>query len=108
MHHKNIYHRDLKEKNILVFKEGDDLVPKVADFGFAYHLDGENREGDDLGRVCGTVAYFPPEMVNVKNWDDTVFKRDIWALGMMLFTVHYVFEITSGLQNPHSTQSNTN
>ena len=41
LHEKFVIHRDLKLDNILMNKEGDDYVLKIADLGFAKELDFE-------------------------------------------------------------------
>lgn len=43
LHLKGYSHRDLKLDNILVFQEGEGIIPKLSDFGFASYCfkDGE-------------------------------------------------------------------
>lgn len=80
-HKKNLVHRDIKPANILLAREGNELVPKIVDFGLA-------RAGDDSGVSMsgygmGTPAYMPPEQRrDAKNVNHTA---DIYALGKVLY-----------------------
>ncbi|MFZ4397642.1 MAG: protein kinase domain-containing protein, partial [Kiritimatiellia bacterium] len=80
-HRKNLVHRDIKPANILLRREGDELIPKIADFGLA-------RIGADSGVSLsgygmGTMAYMPPEQRrDAKNVNHTA---DIYALGKTLY-----------------------
>ncbi len=86
-HRKNLVHRDIKPANILLLKEGDELVPKIADFGLA-------RAGTDTGVSLsgygmGTPAYMPPEQRrDAKSVNHTA---DLYALGKT------IYEMVTGL-----------
>jgi serine/threonine-protein kinase ULK/ATG1 len=67
----HIVHRDLKPHNILLKNN----TIKICDFGFACYSD------DIDNKICGSPFYMAPEMLNKKNYDDTI---DLWSLGIIL------------------------
>ena len=50
LHQQNIIHRDIKSQNILLSECSIDAQLKIADFGFAKHLEGANLANS----ICGT------------------------------------------------------
>jgi calcium/calmodulin-dependent protein kinase I len=58
LHDRNIIHRDLKPENLLLKKKDDDSDIKLADFGFACVVDGEN-----ITSQCGTPGYIAPDIL---------------------------------------------
>jgi len=103
LHTNNIYHGDLKPKNILMF--GD--IPVIADFGLSGYLHVKEYSP-------GTLAYAAPEVVYVFNAKifehhlklpsqyidelkrvvDDKRKLDVWSLGMIIgeiLTGDYIF-----------------
>ena len=73
-HTKHVIHRDIKPENLLLNHTHD---IKIADFGWSVHaLSGRRKT------MCGTLDYLPPEMVESKEYDESV---DIWALGVLTF-----------------------
>lgn len=79
LHSQSIVHRDIKPANILVHGG----VIKICDFGFATIV----KEQQDLFRtICGTPLYMSPELLFSKPY--TV-KSDIWALGILFYTLLY-------------------
>ncbi|CAI6342707.1 unnamed protein product [Macrosiphum euphorbiae] len=80
LHDKNLIHRDLAGRNILVYEENNKFIIKIADFGLArdigkYGYYKENRFSlNPLGLA--------PE--SVKGGIFT-FKTDVWSFGLLLW-----------------------
>lgn len=80
-HRKNLVHRDIKPANILLQKDGDEVVPKIVDFGLARA--GRDSELSMTGYGMGTPYYMPPEQRrDAKSVNHTA---DIYALGKTLY-----------------------
>ena len=80
-HRKNLVHRDIKPANILLQRDGDELIPKIVDFGLAQA--GRDSELSMSGYGMGTPWYMPPEQRrDAKNVNHTA---DIYALGKVLY-----------------------
>lgn len=84
-HSKGIVHRDLKPGNVLMELRGKVWHPRIADFGLAKIIGGE--DGDEsqsrTGRPMGTPAYMSPEQVRCSKHVDH--RTDIFALGCILY-----------------------
>ena len=75
-HEQGIIHRDLKPGNILIDEHG---IARVADFGFAKALDGnESMTFSTLGNPMGTAAYMAPEIWEGK---PASVSSDLYSLG---------------------------
>uniref|UniRef100_A0A0E0LLQ6 Uncharacterized protein n=1 Tax=Oryza punctata TaxID=4537 RepID=A0A0E0LLQ6_ORYPU len=75
-----IIHRDLKSNNILL---GEDMEPKIADFGLARLL-GEGHTHTRTTRVVGTFGYMAPEYVIDGNVST---KIDIFSFGVLVLEI---------------------
>ncbi|KAI8642694.1 kinase-like domain-containing protein [Parasitella parasitica] len=82
LHEHNIVHRDLKLENILIHKQSDQEILKITDFGLARVVDPESPL---LVTRCGSEEYAAPEIVQQQDYDGR--KTDIWALGIILYSL---------------------
>jgi len=86
-HQKGIIHRDIKPSNIQVCIQGEQVVPKVIDFGVAKALSQPLTERTlvtEQGQLIGTPEYISPEQAEMTNQDiDT--RADIYSLGVLLY-----------------------
>jgi len=106
VHHKNIAHRDVQPKNILLLIPDDD--PVLFDFGLALtpHLSMEGKM-----ERAGTVSYMPPEIVDSDTFvppgvfgnpirEMELFRSaDIWGIGCLFY-----FALTGKRPFPGETQ----
>jgi len=82
-HQLDLVHRDLKPENILLDKDQNILV---SDFGFAAHV----NKNEKLFDVLGTPAYFAPETLNcvIQDAPSGYGKPvDLWACGVIIYTL---------------------
>jgi len=87
-HRRGIIHRDLKPSNIMVVRQGEQLIPKIIDFGICKPLSGESLTDLTVftkqGMFVGTPAYMSPEQVDGDIADlDT--RSDVYSLGVVLY-----------------------
>jgi MAP/microtubule affinity-regulating kinase len=78
LHNRCITHRDIKLENLLL---DDDNNIRIIDFGFSTCIPIERK----VKMFCGTPSYMAPEIVNKTEYCGP--PADIWALGVLLFTL---------------------
>ncbi len=86
-HSLGVVHRDLKPENIFLARDGEKLVPKVLDFGFAKLTAREGAMAASVpltrdGAVLGTWGYMSLEQLTGEPVDQ---RTDVWALGVILY-----------------------
>jgi len=80
IHIHHFLHRDIKPENILLHRDDERLIAKIADFGMSKQL--QHTDGPASSRV-GTAHYFAPEMLTGS--DRYTRKVDIWSLGVVFY-----------------------
>jgi serum/glucocorticoid-regulated kinase 2 len=75
LHTYGIIYRDLKPENILMDEEG---YLKLADFGMAKHLKGEEKAMS----FCGTPEYLAPEIITGEGHNKSA---DWWSFGILIY-----------------------
>lgn len=78
---KNVIHRDLKLQNLLISSL---MEIKICDFGLAVQL---AHPEDRRKSLCGTPNYMAPEVINANLADGHSFEVDVWALGVIMYTL---------------------
>ena len=77
-HNRCITHRDIKLENLLL---DDQKNIKIIDFGFSTCIPNDRK----VKIFCGTPSYMAPEIVNKTEYFGP--PADVWALGVLLFTM---------------------
>ena len=78
-HTNQIVHRDLKPENLLLASKQKKALVKLADFGLAIQVSGEEYSWHGF---AGTPGYLSPEVLRKEPYSKPV---DIWACGVILY-----------------------
>jgi len=78
-HQNNIVHRDLKPENLLLASKAKGAAVKLADFGLAIEVQGDQQAWFGF---AGTPGYLSPEVLKKEPYGKPV---DIWACGVILY-----------------------
>ncbi|KAG4074962.1 hypothetical protein HA402_014541 [Bradysia odoriphaga] len=78
-HKKGVVHRDLKPENILLTSKTEPRSIKIADFGLAVEVRGDERR---LHGKAGTPLYMAPEILEGYRYGKPV---DMWSCGVILY-----------------------
>src|SRR4051812_12714281 len=79
-HRRNLIHRDVKPKNILLTPDG---VAKLTDLGLARAMDDKEAAETEAGKAYGTPYYISPEQI--RGDVDIDFRADIYSLGATMY-----------------------
>ncbi|XP_014244533.1 calcium/calmodulin-dependent protein kinase type II alpha chain isoform X25 [Cimex lectularius] len=78
-HQNGVVHRDLKPENLLLASKAKGAAVKLADFGLAIEVTGEQQAWFGF---AGTPGYLSPEVLKKEPYGKPV---DIWACGVILY-----------------------
>jgi serine/threonine-protein kinase len=83
-HAKGIVHRDLKPENVFISADGEQLQPKLLDFGIAKLVYGSARAKKltTSGTLLGSPNYMSPEQAR---GDEVDHRSDIWSFCVVLY-----------------------
>jgi len=87
LHERGVIHGDLKEKNILVKKNGSEYIPYLIDFDTSFPASEIPKPKDDGEDICGTSGYHSPELLTYGKLDDSAAittATDIFSLGVVM------------------------
>ncbi|XP_078055566.1 calcium/calmodulin-dependent protein kinase type II subunit gamma-like isoform X5 [Mustelus asterias] len=79
IHQHDIVHRDLKPENLLLASKCKSAAVKLADFGLAIEVQGDQQAWFGF---AGTPGYLSPEVLRKDPYGKPV---DIWACGVILY-----------------------
>ncbi|MES2485413.1 MAG: protein kinase [Bacteroidota bacterium] len=86
LHKHRVVHRDMKPSNILIHirktANGEEIIPKIADFGLSKKADqgGNSRFDNSFGG--GTLEYSSPEQLRGQ---ELRLNTDLWAYGVITY-----------------------
>jgi serine/threonine-protein kinase len=83
-HAKGMVHRDIKPENILMARQGEAWVPKIADFGIVATKESSTAYTKTCGSLL-TMAYAAPEQWAGMKAAELDGRTDLYALGGVLF-----------------------
>ena len=81
LHSRRMMHRDLKSDNIFYYKNGDETILALGDFGESKIIDRHNK-----AKTCaGTNVWMAPEVLESFSKNEYTFNADIYSLGMVMY-----------------------
>nr|XP_055036322.1 calcium/calmodulin-dependent protein kinase type II subunit alpha isoform X5 [Misgurnus anguillicaudatus] len=78
-HQMGVVHRDLKPENLLLASKSKGAAVKLADFGLAIEIEGDQQAWFGF---AGTPGYLSPEVLRKDPYGKAV---DLWACGVILY-----------------------
>jgi serine/threonine protein kinase len=81
LHSRRMMHRDLKSDNIFYYRNGNDIILALGDFGESKIIDRHNK-----AKTCaGTNVWMAPEVLESFSKNEYTFNADIYSLGMVMY-----------------------
>jgi PAS domain S-box-containing protein len=102
IHRKNVIHKDIKPRNILINPQAE--IVKIIDFGLSSQLNRENQQILSPGVLEGTLAYISPEQTGRMN-RAVDYRTDFYSLGVtfyQLLTGSVPFQATDPMELVHA------
>ena len=99
LHQHKVVHRDLKPGNILIVKDGGNIIPLITDFGLSKAANTGDGSVFTNSFGGGTPRYSSPEQLQGK---PLRFNTDLWSYGAILFEIftgEQLFSAGSGAAN---------
>ena len=99
LHEHKVVHRDLKPGNILIVRDGDNVIPLITDFGLSKAANTGDGSVFTNSFGGGTPRYSSPEQLQGR---PLRFNTDLWSYGSILyeiFTGEQLFTAGSGAAN---------
>jgi len=85
LHTYNVVHRDLAARNVLLVPmSGDDVQPKVADFGMSAAVDDVEATQLTVSEV-GPLRWMAPEQLNKRAYSA---HSDVYSFGCVIFEIY--------------------
>ena len=88
LHNCGVIHGDLKTKNIVLTKEGSELVPYLIDFDSSYPA----SEIPDWDKIVGTDGYRSPEL-SLYSYDEGMAEPSVMTYATDVFTLAIIWHI---------------
>jgi len=86
LHENDVAHRDMKPKNLLLHKDGDRLMAKIADFGISKRLGFDDNSAST--QLLGSVEYMAPEQFDPQKYGqngEITTNIDLWSIGIIIY-----------------------
>jgi TPR repeat protein/serine/threonine protein kinase len=85
-HRLGLVHRDIKPENILMAREGERWLPKIADFGIVATKESSTQH-TRTGASLLTMTYAAPEQWRGMKSNELDGRTDLYALGGMMYEI---------------------
>jgi len=93
IHSKDIIHRDLSARNVLVHEENSVLTAKITDFGLSRQSNSSDYYKIENKNANFPIAWTAPEVFN----SGRIFKQsDVWSFGVLIYEI-----CENGMRKPY-------
>lgn len=94
---RNIIHRDLAGRNLLVFEQDQKYIIKITDFGMGKQIEQDIIDYKEENSLTIAIKWSAPEVILQRIYSN---KSDVWSFGIVLW------EIFSWGESPYNNLSN--